>query len=71
MKPNEMLNVLLAREGNKFGINRGQMKEILGIVADVVMENPVGGFRCLTKLGEDRQKRKIAKAKQGGKPARA
>ena len=60
---NDIARLIAAREGKKKSVNIAQIKEILGIMCDIVFEQPTAILR-MVECGE---RRKSAKSKAKNK----
>lgn len=61
---NELAQLVAFREGKKESLPIGQIKEVLGIVADLLQSEP-GVLACLVKLGLSRRRallRRVARS---------
>lgn len=61
MKINDIAKEIAKREGKKSQARIGDIKEILGILADIVWECPTDRVPTIIKLGHQREKKRNAK----------
>ena len=56
MKVTDLYKLIAEREGKKSEVSIGNIREIVGIIADLLTNDEV--YKCLVKLGKRRAKRK-------------